>query len=196
MNIPLVDLNRQYRQHKEEMDIAISKVIDKSAFIGNLSNPFVKSFEEEFAKYIGANHCIACGNGTDSIEILLQAMGIGHGDEVIVPAISWIATSEAVSNVGAKPVFVDIEENHFCMNPELIRGKITKKTKAIIPVHLYGHPRLVSITAFHSFSNGRIESNTPERYGDGTESKSLIRSPAPLSLQIPFWFISNPLSPE
>ena len=95
-------LNRQYQIHKQEIDDAIQQVIGKSAFIGNLNNPFVKSFETNFGNFIGVKHCIACGNGTDAIEILLQAMGIGAGDEVIVPAISWIATSEAVSNIGAK----------------------------------------------------------------------------------------------
>jgi dTDP-4-amino-4,6-dideoxygalactose transaminase len=139
-NIKLVDLNRQYQIHKKELDNAIQQVIEKSAFVGNLGNPFIRSFETNFAKYIGTEYCIACGNGTDAIEILLQSMGIGTGDEVIVPAISWIATSEAVSNVGAQPVFVDIEAIYYCINPELIEEKITEKTKAIIPVHLYGHP--------------------------------------------------------
>lgn len=140
MNIKLVDLNRQYELHKKEFDDAIQDVIDQSAFIGNLNNPFVKKFEHDFAKYVGVDHCIACGNGTDAIEILLASMGIGQGDEVIVPAISWIATSEAVSNVGATPVFVDIEPDYYCIDPSLILDKITSRTKAIIPVHLYGHP--------------------------------------------------------
>lgn len=140
MDIKLVDLNRQYNQYKEEFDEAIAKVIEKSAFVGNLNNPFVKSFESKFADFVGVDHCIACGNGTDAIEILLQAMGIGPGDEVIVPALTWIATSEAVSNVGAKPVFVDIEEDYFCIDPNLIEDKITNSTKGIIPVHLYGQP--------------------------------------------------------
>ncbi len=140
MNIKLVDLNRQYDLHKTEFDDAINAVIEKSAFIGNLNNPFVKSFEVNFAKFIGVDHCIACGNGTDAIEILLKAMGIGNGDEVIVPALSWIATSEAVSSIGATPVFVDIEPEYFCIDPALIREKITNRTKAIMPVHIYGHP--------------------------------------------------------
>jgi dTDP-4-amino-4,6-dideoxygalactose transaminase len=140
MNIKLVDLNRQYDLHKAEFDAAINSVIAASAFIGNASNPFVRSFEENFAQFSGSRFCIACANGTDSLEILLKSMGIGAGDEVIVPAISWIATSEAVSNIGAKPVFVDIEDSYYCIDPKLIEAKITAKTKAIIPVHLYGHP--------------------------------------------------------
>lgn len=140
MNIKLVDLNRQYHQHKEELDNAIKEVIDSSAFIGNLNNPFVKTFESNFAAYIGSDFCIACANGTDAIEILLKSMNIGSGDEVIVPALSWIATSEAVSSVGATPVFVDIEPDYYCIDPALIEKKISARTKAIIPVHLYGHP--------------------------------------------------------
>jgi len=140
MNIKLVDLHRQYNQHKKEFDQAISNVIEKSAFIGNLNNPFVKSFEKNFAEFIGVKYCVGCANGTDAIEILLKAMGIGPGDEVIVPAISWIATSEAVSSAGAKPVFVDVDPDYYCIDPGLIAKEINGKTKAIIPVHLYGHP--------------------------------------------------------
>ncbi len=140
MNIKFVDLLRQYHEIKAEIDEAMEQVIATTAFVGNANNPFVRSFENNFAKFTGARHCIACGNGTDALEILLKAMGIGPGDEVLVPAISWIATSEAVSNVGAKPVFVDIEAGTYCLNPDLIDEKITKNTKAIIPVHLYGHP--------------------------------------------------------
>ena len=97
-------------------------------------------FEKSFSEYIGVEHCIACANGTDSIEILLKAMGITNGDEVLVPAISWISTSEAVSSLGAFPVFVDIDPNTYTIDVQLIRSKITPKTKAIIPVHLYGQP--------------------------------------------------------
>jgi dTDP-4-amino-4,6-dideoxygalactose transaminase len=140
MGIRLVDLTRQYQNHKQEIDRAIESVINDCAFVGNLNNPIVRRFEKRFSEYIGTEFCIACANGTDAIEILLKSMEVGQGDEVIVPSLSWIATSEAVSNVGAKPVFVDIEPDYYCINPKLIPEKITKKTKAIIPVHLYGHP--------------------------------------------------------
>jgi len=140
MKIPFVDLYKQYLSIKEEIDQAISAVIERTAFIGNANNEFVKNFEEEFSEFIGANYCVGCGNGTDAIEILLKAFEIGVGDEVIVPAFTWIATSEAVSGVGATPVFVDIEPNFFCINPAKIEEKISSRTKAIIPVHLYGHP--------------------------------------------------------
>lgn len=137
MKIPLVDLHAQYLSIKAEIDQAIEDTIQNTAFIGGNA---VQEFEREFAQLIGTRHCIGCANGTDAIEILLQAMGIGKGDEVIVPAISWISTSEAVSTVGAKPVFVDVEEQYFTIDPTLIESKITACTRAIIPVHLYGHP--------------------------------------------------------
>lgn len=135
MNIPFVDLKAQYDNLKSDIDKAISSVINDGAFIGG---PYVARFEKEFATYLGISHVIGCANGTDSLEIIMKAMGIGPGDEVIVPALSWFSTSESVSAVGAVPVFVDIEEGFFTIDPSLIEAKITPKTKAIIPVHLYG----------------------------------------------------------
>ncbi len=140
MKIPFVDLKAQYIDLKIEMDNAIQQVIDERAFIGNTNNRFVSKFEQEFAEFAGADHCVSCANGTDAIEILLKASGVKTGDEVIVPAISWIATSEAVSNIGATPVFADIEEGSFTICPQSVRSKITDQTRAIIPVHLYGCP--------------------------------------------------------
>lgn len=137
MNIPFVDLKAQYNSIKPEIDKAIASVIDEGAFIGG---SYVSKFEKEFANYLGIKHVIGCANGTDSLEIIMKAMGIGAGDEVIVPALSWFSTSESVSAIGAKPVFVDVEEKFYTMDPTLIEAKITSKTKAIIPVHLYGHP--------------------------------------------------------
>jgi dTDP-4-amino-4,6-dideoxygalactose transaminase len=148
MNIPLVDLKTQYHALKSEIDAAISSVIDETAFIGNLSNPFVREFESKYGTFTGAKHVIACANGTDALEILLKAQRIGFGDEVLVPAVSWIATSEAVTNVGAQPVFVDIEPDTYCIDPARAREKVTPRTKAIIPVHLYGQPAdMVAIMA-------------------------------------------------
>lgn len=139
MRVPFVDLKKQYKSLKKEIDIAIRSVINDTAFIGG-NNAYVKKFEEEFADFLGVKHCISCANGTDSIEIILKAMGIGFNDEVIVPANSWISTSEAVSNIGAKPVFVDCLPSLYTIDHTKIEKKITKKTKAIIPVHLYGLP--------------------------------------------------------
>ncbi len=137
MKVPFVDLYAQYQTIKNEIDAAISKTIQNSSYIGGTA---VQKFEEAFAVYTGVKHVIACANGTDSLEIILKAWGIGPGDEVIVPAHSWISTSEAVGNVGAIPVFVDIEEDYFTIDVSLVEKAITSKTKAIIPVHLYGHP--------------------------------------------------------
>jgi dTDP-4-amino-4,6-dideoxygalactose transaminase len=135
--IPFVDLHRQYETIKPEIDQAITDVIKETAFIGGKR---ISEFETAFANWLGVKHCIGCANGTDSIEILLQAMGIGVGDEVIVPAISWISTSEAVSSVGAIPIFVDIDPVTYTIDTTLIEKALSSKTKAIIPVHLYGHP--------------------------------------------------------
>lgn len=137
MKIPFVDLYAQYQSIKTDIDAAIEKTIVNSSYIGG---PAIKDFEEAFAAYAGVKHVVACANGTDSMEIILKAWGIGEGDEVIVPAHSWISTSEAVGNVGATPVFVDVEADYFTINVSLIEQAITSKTKAIIPVHLYGHP--------------------------------------------------------
>ena len=140
MNIPFVDLKAQYQSLKSEIDNAIARVIADTAFIGNLNNKYVKAFEEQFAAYVGTSHCVACANGTDSLEILLRAAGVGPGDEVIVPSVSWIATSEAVTNIGATPVFADITPDTYTLCPEDFARKVTPRTKAVIPVHLYGLP--------------------------------------------------------
>ncbi|MEO1255876.1 MAG: DegT/DnrJ/EryC1/StrS family aminotransferase, partial [Bacteroidota bacterium] len=146
MNIPFVDLRAQYQSIKEEIDIAIQSVIDQTSFIGG---KIISEFEYDFAKYIGVSHAIGTANGTDAIEIALKSLGIGAGDEVIVPALTWISTGGAVNNVGAEPVFVDVLEDQRTIDPYLIEAKITSKTKAIIPVHLYGLPvqmdRILSI---------------------------------------------------
>ena len=140
MKVPFVDLKLQYQTYKTEIDKAISDVISETAFIGGSGNKYVQQFEYEFAAYLGLKNVITCANGTDSLEILLEAYGIGDGDEVIVPALSWISSSEAVGRSGAKPVFVDICEDTLLLNPDLIETKINKNTKAIMPVHLYGNP--------------------------------------------------------
>jgi dTDP-4-amino-4,6-dideoxygalactose transaminase len=118
---------------KDEFDQAILKVVSETAFI---SGRYAKAFEESFAEYLGARHCIAVANGTDALEIALQAIGIGAGDDVLVPANTFFATAEAVSNIGAKPVFVDIDQKIYNLDPSKIEEKITPRTKAIIPVHL------------------------------------------------------------
>jgi dTDP-4-amino-4,6-dideoxygalactose transaminase len=140
MKIPFVDLAAQYATIKPAVDAAIATVIAENAFIGNPGNRHVQMFEQNFAAYCGVKHGIGCANGTDAIEILLQAAGIGRGDEVIVPAMSWISTSEAVTAVGATPVFADINPDTYTIAPAQIAAKITPRTRGIIPVHLYGLP--------------------------------------------------------
>lgn len=137
MRVPFVDLVAQYEGIKADIDNAIAKVIAESSFIGG---PYVKAFEKEWARTVGSKYCTATANGTDSIEILLQAFGIGRGDEVIVPSHSWISTAESVVTVGARPVFVDTVDGLYTIDPDRIEEKVTDRTKAIIPVHLCGLP--------------------------------------------------------
>lgn len=137
MQIEFVDLKKQYLNIKKEIDNAIQEVILNSSYIGGKP---VSDFENNFASYIGTRHCISCANGTDSIEIILTALGIGKGDEVIVPAHSWISTSEAVSAIGATPVFVDTLPLKYTIDPSKIEASITSHTRAIMPVHLCGLP--------------------------------------------------------
>ncbi len=137
MNIPFVDLQIQYQGIKKEIDVVIADVIARSAFIGG---SYVQSFEKDFAEFCNVKHCIGVGNGTDAIFITLKALGIGAGDEVITVANSFIATSEAISLTGAKVVFVDINPTTYNIDVKKIEAKVTPRTRAIIPVHLYGQP--------------------------------------------------------
>lgn len=137
MKVPFVDLKSQYLSIKSEIDAAIGGVLNDSGFIGG---KHVEFFEKKFADYLGIKHCVGVGNGTDALFIALKVLGIGAGDEVIVPANSFIATSEAVTLCGAKPVFADCESDTYNISPAGVEKAITKKTKAVIPVHLYGQP--------------------------------------------------------
>jgi dTDP-4-amino-4,6-dideoxygalactose transaminase len=135
--IKFLDLHAQYLSIKDEIDAAIAGVIADSAFIGGAR---VKAFEAEFGAWIGSPHCIGVGNCTDAIEIALEAFDLPTGSEVIVPANSFIATSEAVSRGGLNVIFADVDEGNYTLDVESVRRHITENTKAIIPVHLYGHP--------------------------------------------------------
>ncbi|RAU21862.1 erythromycin biosynthesis sensory transduction protein eryC1 [Paramagnetospirillum kuznetsovii] len=137
MKVPFADLGLQYRTIKSEIDAAMARVVETSAFIGGAP---VAEFESAFASFLGIGHCIGCGNGTDAIEIALRALGIGPGDEVITAANSFIASSEAITNAGAKVVFVDCDPVTYCLDLSKLRNAITPRVKAIIPVHLYGRP--------------------------------------------------------
>lgn len=142
MTIPMVDLKTQYLAIKDEIDSAVLGVIQSSAFV---LGPQGKALEQEIASYHGVRHAIGVASGTDALHLALIAAGVGKGDEVITTPFTFIATAEAVSYVGGVPVFVDIEPDTFNIDPAQVKKKITKKTKAILPVHLYGHPADMAI---------------------------------------------------
>ncbi|MDL1892494.1 DegT/DnrJ/EryC1/StrS family aminotransferase [Sphingobacteriales bacterium CHB3] len=137
MKVPFVDLHAQYQSLKHEMLPAVEKIMETSQFILGKA---VEDFEKQFAAAHGMKHCIGVGTGTDALHVVLWALNIGSGDEVITVSHTFIATAEAISLTGAKPVFVDIDPETYTMNPALLEKAITPKTKAIIPVHLYGQP--------------------------------------------------------
>ncbi len=135
MNVPFLDLQAQHAPLRSELDHAIAKVIDAGAFAGG---PFVESFENDFAAFCGSKHAIGVGNGTDALWLALLACGIGQGDEVITVPSTFIATAEAISFCGATPVFVDIDERTYTMDATALESALTPRTKAVIPVHLFG----------------------------------------------------------
>lgn len=137
MKIPLVNLKAQYESIYQEIDDSINRVIKDTAFIGG---EYCSAFEHEFAAFCHAENCVGVGNGTDALFFVLKAIGIGTGDEVITAANSFIATSEAITATGAKVVFVDCEPDTYTIAVSKIESKITSRTRAIIPVHLYGQP--------------------------------------------------------
>jgi dTDP-4-amino-4,6-dideoxygalactose transaminase len=135
MKVPFLDLKAQYNSIKDEIAVALEGVLENTAFAGG---PFVAQFEKEFAAFCGTKHAIGVGSGTDALWAALVAAGVGPGDEVITVPDTFIATAEAISFCGARPVFVDIEETTYNMDPAKVEAAITPKTKAIIPVHLFG----------------------------------------------------------
>jgi len=137
MKVPFADLNLQYRAIKPELDAAIATIIESSAFVGGAA---VAGFERAFADYLGIGHCVSCGNGTDAIVLALRGLGIGPGDEVITVANSFIASSEAITIAGARVVFVDCDPDTYCLDTRRLQAAVSSRTKAIVPVHLYGRP--------------------------------------------------------
>ena len=135
--IKFLDLTAQYQTIKKEIDQKIQSVIESSAFIGG---KYVTQFEANFANYVGANYCVGVGNGTDALEIAIEALALPLGSEIIVPANSFIASSEAVSRTGHKVVFADVVPESYVLAIGNVKSLITSKTRAIIAVHLYGHP--------------------------------------------------------
>lgn len=137
MQIPFFELRTQFSFIEEDIKKAIDRTFAQMQVIGG---EIVTEFEEALAKYSGIPYLISCGNGSDALEVALKALDIGPGDEVLVPALSWYSTAGAVKNVGAEPVFVDVLENEYTLDPSAAAAKINRSTKAIIPVHLYGLP--------------------------------------------------------
>ena len=135
LNIQMVDLKSQYISIKNEVDTAIHNVINSTQFI---NGDEVKSFQKDLAKYLGVKHVITCANGTDALQIAMMGLGLKPGDEVITPSFTYIATTEVIGLLGLKPVFVDCERDTFNISPKAIENAITSKTKAIVPVHLFG----------------------------------------------------------
>lgn len=134
--IQMVDLKTQYHNIKEEVDKAVIDVLESSAFINGKP---VQQFAEAFAAYMGVKHVIPCANGTDALQIAMMALGLQPGDEVITPSFTYIATTEVVALLKLTPVFVEVDAKTFCIDTESLKKAITPKTKAIVPVHLYGH---------------------------------------------------------
>ena len=135
MPVPMIDLRAQYRQIKPEIDAAVAEVLESQVFIGG---PNVEALEEAIAGYVGVTHAIAVASGTDALLLLLKAINLQPGDEVITTTFSFFATAGAIANAGATPVFVDVDPATYNIDPALIEGRITPKTRAIVPVHLFG----------------------------------------------------------
>ena len=148
--IQMVDTKTQYFKIKEEVDAAVLGVMESSVFIGGKT---VSEFADKLAAYQGSKHCIPCANGTDALQIAMMAIGLEPGDEVITPSFTYIATVEAAALLHIKPVFVEVDAKTFCVDPAAIEKAITPKTKAIIPVHLYGQAadmeKIMAIAAAH-----------------------------------------------
>ena len=159
----------QYISYKDEIDKAIRRVLDSSWYILGKE---VQSFEDEFADFNSISHAIGVGNGTDALQIALRSLDIGPGDEVITTAHTAVATASAINSVGATPVFVDIESDFFTINPNLITESITPKTKAIIPVHIYGQPcDMDSIMAIAKERNLKVIEDCAQAHGSMYKDK-------------------------
>jgi len=152
-SIPAFDIKQQHASTKAEVNAAVLEVLASGRYIGG---PVVEGFEQQFATYHGVSECVACNSGTDALFLALRALNIGAGDEVITTPFTFFATTEVISAVGAKPVFVDIDATTFNLDVEQIAAAITPKTKAIIPVHLFGQPvemtKLMAVAISHNLA--------------------------------------------
>lgn len=137
MKIPLIDLQRQMKQIKQQVLAEIGQLLDQTSFI---MGPEVVDFETKFTELIHTDCAVSCNSGTDALVLSLEALGVGSGDEVITTPFTYFATADSISRVGAKPVFVDVDRDTYNLNPDLLEAAITQKTKAILPVHIFGQP--------------------------------------------------------
>lgn len=174
--IQMVDLKRQYQHIKQEVDAAILEVVGSAAFINGKP---VGIFADELSAYLGVKHVIPCANGTDALQIAMMALGLEPGDEVITPSFTYIATTEVMALLRLKPVFVDVDKKTFCMDVSQLRSLITPKTKAIVPVHLYGQSANMEeiMTVAKEFGLKVIEDNAQAigaetTFSDGTAHKT------------------------
>jgi UDP-2-acetamido-2-deoxy-ribo-hexuluronate aminotransferase len=174
--LQMVDTKTQYHKIKAEVDAAVIAVMESSMFIGG---KVVTDFADNLAKYNGSKYCIPCANGTDALQIAMMALDIQAGDEVITPSFTYIATVEVAALLGVKPIFVEVNKDTFCIDPEVIEAAITPKTKAIVPVHLYGHAaemeKIMAIAKKHNLFV--IEDNaqgigSTYTFSDGTKKKT------------------------
>jgi len=174
--IQMVDLVAQYENIKEEVQTSINSILEKAQFI---NGPDVHAFREELESYLGAKHVIPCANGTDALQISMMALGLEPGDEVITPSYTYIATTEVMGLLRLKPVFVDCDPETFNISPEAIKAAITPKTKAIVPVHLYG--QACDMEAIKAIADEHnlfiIEDNAQAigcdyKFNDGTKAKT------------------------
>lgn len=174
--IQMVDLKRQYLKIKSEVDTAILDVLDSTAFINGKP---VGEFANDLAAYMGVKNVIPCANGTDALQIAMMALGLQPGDEVITPSFTYIATVEVVALLKLTPVFVDVDPDTFCMDPKAVEKAISPRTKAIVPVHLYGHTApMEEILAIAKKHNLFVIEDTAQAIGadytfsDGTKKKA------------------------
>lgn len=167
--IPMVDLKTQYHTLKEEIDTAVLDAIESTQFI---LGPNVTAFEQETAAYLGAPFAVSCASGTDALHLAILAAGIGPGDEVITSPFTFIATAEAICYAGATPVFVDIDPKTFNMDPALVEAAITPRTKAIIPVHIFGQPAdMAPISAICEKHNLLLIEDCAQSFGASVNGK-------------------------
>ena len=175
-DIRMVDLKGQYLKIKEEVDQRIAEILDSSAFI---NGPYVHQFQKQLEEYLGIKHVIPCGNGTDALQVAMMALGLKPGDEVITTTFTFIATAEVIALLGLTPVLVDVDPKTYNIDPEAIRRAITPKTKAIVPVHLFGQcaPMEEILKIAEEFNLYVIEDNAQAigadyTFNDGTIKKS------------------------